>query len=173
MTMTRRHQLAAAGVLWLAAGAAYADPCKLTIEGNDQMQFNTREMVVAAQCTDIEVTFKHAGTLPAKVMGHDWVLAKAGDMSALVNAGMAAGFKNGYLPKDDPRIIAASKIIGGGESTTITFKSSALQEGMEYAFFCTAPGHATIMRGKFIFGGNKAVAGSPAGSRESPSETAH
>jgi azurin len=148
-------RLIGAGVLLLAGSAAYADPCKITIESNDMMQFNSHELAVPAECTDVELTLKHTGHMPGKVMGHDWVLAKDADMSAVVNAGLAAGPAKGYLPDNDKRIIAATKVIGGGESTTVKFSTTALSQGERYAFFCTSPGHSSIMRGKFLFGGTR------------------
>jgi len=87
-------------------------------------------------------------------MGHDWVLAKDSDMSGIITAGLAAGASRGYLPEHDARIIAATPIVGGGESATVKFPTSALQPGTRYAFFCTSPGHSTIMRGTFKFGDN-------------------
>jgi azurin len=156
-----RLQLISAAALCLVGGLAYADPCKMTIESNDQMQYNLREMAVPTTCTDIEVTLKHSGQMGARVMGHDWVLARTSDMSGIVTAALAAGFKRGYLPENDQRIIAATRVIGGGESATVKFSTSALQEGAEYAFFCTSPGHSTVMRGRFIFGETKRVARAP------------
>jgi azurin len=85
-------------------------------------------------------------------MGHDWVLAKESDVSGLVNAGLAAGAARGYLPEKDARIIAATKVVGGGESTTVKFSTTALAPGARYAFFCTSPGHSSVMKGKFLFG---------------------
>ena len=151
-------RLIGAGTLLLASGFAYADPCKVTIESNDMMQFSAHEMNVPTECAEVEVTLKHSGQLPAKVMGHDWVLARDSDMSAIVNAGLAAGAKRGYLPENDKRVIAATKVVGGGESTTIRFSTSALQTGMRYAFFCTSPGHSAVMHGTFAFGDNTRVA---------------
>jgi azurin len=146
-------------VLLLAAGtAAYADPCKVAIESNDMMQFNTRELAVPGNCAEVEVTLHHAGKLAAAVMGHDWVLARESDMSGLVNAGLAAGAARGYLPQGDARIIAATKVVGGGESATVKFSTTALTPGARYAFFCTSPGHSTVMRGKFLFGAPTRVA---------------
>jgi len=88
------------------------------------------------------------------VMGHDWVLAREADMPAIVNAGMEAGFKHGYLVENDKRVIAATRIVGGGEIATVTFSTRLLQEGIRYAFFCTSPGHASLMHGAFLFGGS-------------------
>lgn len=144
-------RLLGAGALVLACGFAYADPCKITIESNDQMQYNAHELAVPGQCTDVEVTLRHSGKLPAKVMGHDWVLAKDSDVSAIVNAGLAAGAQHAYLPQNDKRIIAATKVVGGGESTTVKFSTAALVQGARYVFFCSSPGHSSVMRGAFLF----------------------
>ena len=146
------------GLLLLAARVASADPCKILIESNDVMRFNMREMSVPATCSEVEVTLKHTGQLSAKAMGHDWVLAKDSDVSAIVNAALAVGAAHSYLPESDRRIIAATKIVGGGESTTVKFSTSALVRGNHYAFFCTSPGHASLMRGKFLFGEGDRIA---------------
>jgi azurin len=151
-------RLAGAGALLLAGALAHADPCKLSLESNDQMQFSVHELTVPTECTEVEVTLRHAGKMPAKTMGHDWVLAKDSDMSGIVNAGLAAGPSRGYLPEHDGRIIAATTIVGGGESATVKFPTSALQPGTRYAFFCTSPGHSTLMRGTFKFGDNSRLA---------------
>ncbi|HET9328894.1 MAG TPA: azurin [Steroidobacteraceae bacterium] len=140
-------------MLLLAGALAHADPCKIELTSNDQMQFNVRELVVPTDCAEVEVTLRHSGKLPARSMGHDWVLAKDSDMSAIVTAGLAAGPARGYLPEHDARIIAATPIVGGGESATVKFATSLLQAGARYAFFCTSPGHSTVMRGTFKFGG--------------------
>ena len=47
-------------------------------------------------------------------------------------------------------LIAHTKIVGGGESTTATFPGSALKAGGDYAFFCSFPGHWAIMKGKLV-----------------------
>jgi azurin len=143
------------GALALLAGAraVHADPCNVTIEGNDRMQYNLHEITVPAQCAEVEVMLKHSGKLSARVMGHDWVLAKDSDMFAIINAGLAAGARRGYLPENDQRIIAATRQVGGGEIAVVRFSTSLLQQGVRYVFFCTSPGHSTAMRGIFRFGG--------------------
>ena len=151
-------RLMGAGLLLLAGGVAYADPCRIAIDSNDLMQFSVHELAVPANCSDVELTLRHAGRLPAKVMGHDWVLAKDSDVSAIVNAGLAAGLTHGFLPDNDKRIIAATKVVGGGESTTVKFSTAALVQGARYVFFCTSPGHSSVMRGKFLFGDPTRVA---------------
>src|ERR1700730_5027836 len=144
--------------LLLGARAVYADSCSVTIEGNDRMQFNLHQITVPSECSEVEVRLRHSGKMSARVMGHDWVLAKDSDMSAIVNAGLAAGLTRGFLPDNDKRIIAATKVVGGGESTTVKFSTAALLQGARYVFFCTSPGHSSLMRGKFLFGDTTRVA---------------
>jgi azurin len=153
----------AAAVLLLGTAVVQADPCKLTIESDDLMQFSARELAVPPNCLEIELTLRNVGKLPAKVMGHDWVLAKESDMPAIVNAGLAAGVAHGFVPENDPRVIAATHLVGGGESATVRFSTAALAPGGRYSFFCSSPGHSAVMRGRFLFGepGQLAQAGKP------------
>ena len=141
-----------------AASAARAADCHLSIEANDMIQFNARTMQVDAACTQIELTLQHVGKQSAHVLGHDWVLARSSDVSALANAGVAAGFDKGYLPVDDRRVIAATRIVGGGETTTITFSADKLVAGADYTFFCSYPGHSSMMRGRFRVTGKENLA---------------
>ena len=67
-------------------------------------------------------------------------------------AGMRARFEDDYLPTGDARVIAHTKIIGGGQSTTVRFSTKSLQKGAAYSFFCSFPGHFGLMRGTLSFG---------------------
>lgn len=44
-------------------------------------------------------------------------------------------------------MIAATELIGGGESTSVTFSTTSLDPGPGYTFFCPFPGHSALMRG--------------------------
>ena len=143
------HFYAVTALLPFLSGLSSAEECRLAIEANDAMQFNQRELTVSSACDEVELTLKHVGTQAAKVMGHDWVLAKTRDIAVLTNAGAAAGLANNFQPSSDTRIVAATKVVGGGESTTIKFSTSALKANEDYSFFCTAPGHSSVMRGRF------------------------
>ena len=121
--------------------------CKLEITGNDLMQYDKKELKVAADCTEVELTLKHAGKLPAQAMGHNWVLGKPADMSGIASAGMKAGPDKSYVDPADKRVIAHTKLVGGGESASVKFPVSALKKGEAYEFFCTFPGHSALMKG--------------------------
>jgi azurin len=153
-----RHTLVAVALLGAQAlllsspAAAAGDPCKLEITGNDQMQYDKKELDVPATCKQVTLTIHHAGQLPAAAMGHNWVLVATPDLNAVANAGMGAGLANNYISPGDKRVIAHTKIVGGGQSDTITFSTTSLKAGDDYSYLCTFPGHNALMRGKFKFG---------------------
>jgi len=138
--------------LVLFAPAAWARSCAVTISGNDQMKFDQSAIKLAPDCTQVSLTLRHTGKMAAKVMGHNWVLTRTPDFQAVANAGIRARIEDSYLPKDDPRVIAHTQVIGGGESTTITFPTSKLTKGGAYTFFCSFPGHWAMMKGTLSFG---------------------
>jgi azurin len=156
--MKLKHTLLAAALIGanaflFAAPASAADKvCKLEITGNDLMQYDKKELKAAADCTTIELTLKHIGKLPAASMGHNWVLAKTADITAVSNDGLGAGLPANYVKPGDKRVIAHTKVVGGGESDTIKIPASALKKGEDYSYECTFPGHSALMKGKFTFG---------------------
>ena len=153
--MKATRYIAAASLLFACSGAFAADKvCTVDIAGNDQMQFDKKEIAIAADCTEVQVNLKHTGKLPAQAMGHNWVLSKTPDQGGVASDGIAAGFANDHIKKGDTRVIAHTKIVGGGQTTSITFPTSALKKGESYAYFCTFPGHASLMKGVLKFGCN-------------------
>jgi azurin len=139
------------GGFMLPANAA-GKLCKLEIAGTDLMKYDKEELKVAGDCAQVELTLKHTGKLPAQAMGHNWTLVKTPDLTAVANAGMSAGLEKDYIAPGDKRVIAHTKVVGGGQSTSITFPTGALKKGEDYSFICTFPGHSALMKGKFVFG---------------------
>jgi azurin len=131
---------------------AHAEPCKLEISGNDQMQFDKHELWISAACKEVTLTLHHSGKLAKEIMGHDWVLVSAADLSAVASAGMGAGIANDYVAPGDKRVLAHTKVIGAGESTSVTFPTAMLKPGGAYKYLCTFPGHSATMNGTFKFG---------------------
>ncbi len=132
--------------------AAAADACKLEISGNDSMQYDKKELDVPASCKEVSVTLHHTGKLPAAAMGHNWVLVSTPDLAAVATAGMGAGAAADYVPAGDKRVLAHTKLVGGGQTTSVTFSTAGLKAGGDYSYLCTFPGHNALMRGKFKFG---------------------
>lgn len=128
-----------------ADGEAVVNNCATEIEGNDAMQFNVKSITVPASCTDFTITMVHVGQMPVAAMGHNVVVTTQEDMQAVAADGMAAGLDAGYVKPDDDRVIAATDMVGGGETTSVTFSVADLQG--DYTFFCSFPGHSALMRG--------------------------
>ncbi|WP_263261561.1 azurin [Pseudomonas sp. RIT-PI-S] len=137
----------AASLLGLVAAPALAAQCQATIDSTDQMTFDQKAIEVSKSCKAFTLTLTHSGTLPAQVMGHNWVLSKEGDMREVASDGMSAGQASDYLKPGDTRVIAHTKLIGAGEQDSVTFDASALDPATAYAFFCTFPGHIAMMQG--------------------------
>jgi len=145
--------LACLSLLAASSGAfAAGKVCKLEIAGNDAMKFDKTELAVAADCTEVEVTLKHTGVAPATGMGHNWALTKTADLASVATDGMSAGVANDFIKKGDTRVIAHTKIIGGGQTTSVKFPTSLLKKGEAYSFYCSFPGHSFQMKGVFKFG---------------------
>lgn len=116
----------------------------IVINSNDQMRFDKSEIRVKAG-EKIKLTLNHTGKLPKNAMGHNFVLLEKGvDMADFAMKAMNAK-ENQYIPAKG--VIAHTKLIGGGESTTIEFTAPA--KGT-YEFLCSFPGHYAMMKGKFI-----------------------
>ena len=94
----------------------------------------------------VTLTLNHNGRFPAISMGHNFVLIKK-DVDVNEYALRAAGARNSeYIPEGDNEI-AYTKMLGGGESDTITFDAP---EPGKYVFICSFPGHYQLMMGEFI-----------------------
>ncbi|MFY0696414.1 MAG: azurin [Balneola sp.] len=119
---------------------------EITVEANDRMQFDTKEISVKAG-EKITLTLKHVGKLPKQAMGHNWVLLKEGVVVKDFAMEAMKAKDNDYLPKDSKDVIVATELLGGGETDTITFEAPA--KGT-YTFICTFPGHYGIMQGTLV-----------------------
>jgi len=136
----------------LVAPSAMARVCAVTIDSTDQMTFSSNEIKVAGDCSEVSLTLRHTGKLAATAMGHNWVLTRTGDYQPVALAGMRGTLAGSYLPSNDARVLAHTKVIGGGQSTSVRFSTSILRKGGDYTFFCSFPGHFAMMKGKLIFG---------------------
>tara|TARA_S200000501_G_scaffold139154_2_gene131503 strand:+ start:881 stop:1384 length:504 start_codon:yes stop_codon:yes gene_type:complete len=120
---------------------------KISIEGNDMMRYNLDKIEVNAG-QKVELTLIHTGKMSAQSMGHNWVLLSLGtDKAAFAMAAMSAKEQD-YIPQTmKESVLTSTKIIGGGESTTINF--DAPSPGY-YEFICSFPGHYGLMNGSFV-----------------------
>jgi len=136
----------------MLAPAAHARVCAVSIYSTDQMSFNQKEIKVGADCSQVKLTLRHTGKLAATAMGHNWVLTRTPDYQPVAMAGMRTSLADSYLPKGDARVLAHTAVIGGGQTTSVTFSTAKLAKGGDYTFFCSFPGHFAMMKGRFLFG---------------------
>ncbi|WP_052573540.1 azurin [Haloferula sp. BvORR071] len=127
--------------------ALHAEEKKLELTGNDQMQYSTKTLEVTAG-DKVTLTLKHIGQIPKTAMGHNVVILKAGTpVPTFATKAMTAAATD-YIPADEESkklIVAHTKVVGGGESDTITFTAPA--EAGDYPYLCTFPGHFALMQG--------------------------
>jgi azurin len=124
----------------------HAEVKKITVTGNDTMQFDLKSFEVKAGDT-VELTFKNVGKIPKIAMGHNLVVLKKGISAvAFGQKAMGAGANATNALPDSVKgdTIASTKLLGPDESETITFTAP---EAGDYEYVCTFPGHFALMRG--------------------------
>jgi azurin len=144
---TMLRKLVVASILTLASVQVFAADCSVNVDSTDQMSFDTKEIKISKSCKTFTVNLTHSGSLPKNVMGHNVVIAKTADMAGVTGDGMGAGIDANYLKAGDDRVIAHTKIIGAGEKDSVSFDVSKLKAGEDYSFFCSFPGHSSMMKG--------------------------
>ena len=117
------------------------------LTGDDLMKYNLSEIKVKAG-QEVTLTLRHIGKMDLLVMGHNFVLLKPGvSIPEFSIKAAEAGQDVDWIPEDGKDVIVHTKMIGGGQSTSITFTAP---EAGTYDFICSFPGHSAIMKGKFI-----------------------
>ena len=129
------------------AAAATDAACSTVVESDDAMKFNVSDINISKACSQFTITLKHVGKMPKAAMGHNIVITKTEDVDAVDKEGAAEGVDKDFVKADDPRVVAHTKLIGGGEETSVTIDTSKFAAGNKYEFFCSFPGHIAMMRG--------------------------
>lgn len=99
--------------------------------------------ISAAPGETIKIVLTNSSTLPKAVMGHNWILLKAGaDPVAFAQSAATEG-ATGYIPaKLEDKMVAHINLLGPGESGEVVFTAPA--EPGAYPFLCTFPGHCAV-----------------------------
>ena len=87
--------------------------------------------------------------MPKAAMGHNVVVAKSSDLNGVIKDGLKAGPATDYVKAGDERVLAKTKLLGGGESDSLTLDVAAIKAA-PYSFVCTFPGHTGSMRGSIV-----------------------
>lgn len=105
--------------------------------------------ITAAPGEKIKVVLTNSSNLPKAVMGHNWILLKAGTDPVAFAQAAAPAVTTGYIPVNlGDKIIAHINLLGPGESGEVVFTAPA--EPGVYPFLCSFPGHCAVgMKGTF------------------------
>lgn len=148
LPLRRRVVLAAlAFPIGFAGEAARASPSRrghvnLTIASDGDLLAFKPDRLTCPAGTSVHLTFHHTGKYVSQE--HNWVLVAPGAAAAVAQAALAAGEKSGWVPRGDPRVLAATPECSRGQHVSIDF--IAPPPG-DYPFLCTNPGHGAVMHG--------------------------
>lgn len=142
------------GLLLLTAllarlAAAPTTPLEIAITANDSMKFSVTT-ISAHPGQVVHVTLTNIGTIPKEVMGHNWILLKAGrNPTDYITAAMTA-VKEGYQPAARANeVLATIALLGPKKSGEVTF--TAPEAPGHYVYLCSFPAHFQAgMRGELI-----------------------
>ena len=108
-----------------AAAPAADGKRAIDLTADDTMKFNLAE-IRAKPGEGLRITLKNTGRMPKQAMAHNWVLVQAmtdAELNAFAMA--AAGKAPDYLPADRAVVLAATKLLGAGESDTVEITAPA------------------------------------------------
>jgi azurin len=129
-----------------ATAAAPAGPREIDLTAGDTMKYNITQ-IDAKPGEDLKVVLTNEGTQPVLVMGHNWVLLKAGSDVAAFDAAALTSKDTNYIPAAlADEIIAHIDLLGPRKSGEADFKAPTTPG--DYPFLCTFPAHyQTGMKG--------------------------
>lgn len=121
--------------------APEAPPKTVEVHAADSMKFD----VTAFDATPgqkVSITLKNTGTTPKLSMGHNLVVLDRGVNEQNVTKFLdtaSTEAAHDYVPPTAKEVLAHTKLLGPGESDTITF--NAPQIPGTYLYLCSFPGH--------------------------------
>jgi azurin len=129
-----------------SAPAAASGPREIDITAGDTMKYDVTQ-IDAKPGEDLKVVLTNTGAQPVTVMGHNWVLLKAGSDVAAFDAAALTSKDTNYFPAAlADEVIAHIDLLGPRKSGEAEFKAPTAPG--DYPFLCTFPAHyQTGMKG--------------------------
>lgn len=136
--------------------------CSKIIFGTDQMRFvdsennMVHEIQAPRKCTKFTIKLRYKGVFPSSAMGHNLVITEDKHIKEISTLSLKRGANKGYLPpSNDSRVLATStKLLGGGagdfKEEDIMIELNRIPKGSNISFWCSFPGHISMMKGKFL-----------------------
>ena len=133
----------AGGALLLAISscskAPSVPPKEVKITADDKMKYDLTAFEVKAG-QQVAVTLTNVGTSPKASMGHNFILLKQNtNVPKFLDDGSMHAAQDYIAPEFVKDVIANTKLLGPGESDTVTFTAPYIPG--DYVFLCAFPGH--------------------------------
>lgn len=123
----------------LSAAPAPEDVKAVLITANDTLKFSvTRIEVQPGQ--RIHLQLKNTGSMPKEVMGHNWILLKAGtNISTYATTALSAKNES-YQPRAlAGEVLASIPLLGPRQTGEVAFEAPTAPGS--YPYLCSFPGH--------------------------------
>ena len=121
--------------------APEAPPKEVQIQADDHMRFDVTAFE-ATRGQKISVTLKNVGTTPKLSMGHNFIMLDRNvneqNVTRFLDAASTEA-SHDYVPPSSKEVLAHTKLLGPGETDTVTF--NAPQIPGQYLYLCSFPGH--------------------------------
>jgi len=121
--------------------APEAPPKEVTVQADDKMRFDLTAFEVKPG-QKVIVTVKNVGTTPKFSMGHNFVVldrsVNAQNVTKFLDAASTEA-SHDYVPPAAKEVLAHSKLLGPGETDTVTFNAPYVPG--DYLYLCSFPGH--------------------------------
>jgi azurin len=130
----------------VSAAAPASGPRTIELTAGDTMKFDVTQ-IDAKPGEQLKVILTNIGTQPVTVMGHNWVLLKAGTDVAAFDAAALGSAATGYIPAAlSDEMITHIDLLGPRKSGEADFTAPTAPG--DYPFLCTFPAHyQTGMKG--------------------------
>lgn len=127
--------------------AAQTSDCSVDVQVDDTWRFSPMQIDVPASCASFSVLLSHKGRLPKIASPRNWVLIKAEHANGVARDAEIAGAANNWIKPADERVLAASGVIGRGQSVRVQIDMTKLDAGTSYTYMSTIPGFSPVLRG--------------------------
>ena len=122
-----------------ACSRSAAPPKTIEITGDDFMKFSVMNFE-ATPGQRVTVRLKNIGEFPKDTMAHNWVLlSKEAFVPRFVEAGSSHPEKDYIAYEQEIYVLAKTKMLGPGESDSVTF--TVPRDPGSYEYVCTFPEH--------------------------------
>src|SRR5690554_2587716 len=126
-------------LITLSAPAQAQDVRTIEVVGADNLQFDVT-LIEAEPGETLRIVFTTVSNMPPQAMSHNLVIMDLEtDLDAFAMASMMAADNDYLAPDYEDQIIAATEMVGGGETSTIEF--TVPETPGDYDYICTFPGH--------------------------------